>query len=131
MRDERFSHERKDVLENVRGLCLAFPQAVEVETWGDPTWRVGKRIFVMQKGNADGMRPSLWLKVPKEDQMPLVQSNEGLYFVPPYVGNKGWLGVYLDSADLDWRAMATLIEQSYKLIAPRRLVEQMDCPRLT
>jgi predicted DNA-binding protein (MmcQ/YjbR family) len=77
----------------VREACLALPGAFEQETWGDPTWRVAKRIFVMQKGNYAGGRPSLWLKVPPGDQPALVAADPARYFVPPYVGTKGWIGV--------------------------------------
>jgi predicted DNA-binding protein (MmcQ/YjbR family) len=109
----------------VREACLALPGAFEQEAWGDPTWRVAKRIFVMQKGDHEGGRPSLWLKVPPGDQPALVAADPERYFVPPYVGTKGWIGVYLDEPELDWPAVVTLIEQSYRLIAPARLARSL------
>ena len=40
--------------------------------------------------------------------------------MPPYVGPKGWIGIYLDGRRLDWGEVEHLIEQSYQLVAPRR-----------
>src|SRR5690606_27392243 len=52
-----------DRLERLRAICLALPEATEKIAWGDPTWRVRDKIFAMQKGNYEGGRPSVWLKV--------------------------------------------------------------------
>jgi predicted DNA-binding protein (MmcQ/YjbR family) len=112
---------RPDRLDRLRALCLALPAATEKETWGDPTWRVRDRIFAMQKGNFEGGRPSLWCKAPDGEQPALVASEPVRFFVPPYVGHKGWIGTYLDKS-IDWEQLADLVEQSYRLIAPRRLV---------
>ena len=110
-----------DRLARLRKICLALPEATEKETWGDPTWRVRDRIFAMQKGNFEGGRPSVWLKAPEGAQAALVGSDPEVFFVPPYVGHKGWVGVHLDVPAPDWEEMAELIEDSYRLIAPKRL----------
>ena len=109
-------------LERLRRICLALPEATEKEAWGDPTWRVGDRIFAMQKGNFEGGRPSVWLKAAEGAQGALVGSAPHRFFVPPYVGHKGWVGVHLDGAHLDWEELADLVEESYRLVAPKRLV---------
>ncbi len=111
-------------LERLRQICLALPEASEKEAWGDPTWRVRDRIFAMQKGNFSGGRPSLWFKAPEGDQPALVSSDPNRFFVPPYVGNKGWVGIYLD-IQLDWDELGELIEDSYRLIAPKRLLADL------
>ena len=112
-------------LERLRRICLALPEAHEKEAWGDPTWRVRDRIFAMQKGNFEGGRPSVWVKAPGGDQAALVGSDPDRFFVPPYVGHKGWVGVHLDGR-MDWDELAELVEESYRLIAPKRLVVQLD-----
>ncbi len=56
----------------------------------------------------------------------LVSSDRDRFFVPPYVGHKGWIGVYLDAPDLDWEELGDLITDSYRLIAPKRLVADLD-----
>lgn len=104
--------------DRLRAICLALPEAVEQEAWGDPTFRVRNKIFAMEK-RGDG-RVSVWLKAPEGSQIVLVGADPGRYFVPPYVGHKGWVGVRLD-ADPDWDEVAALIRRSYRLIAPKRL----------
>ncbi|MGH3478118.1 MAG: MmcQ/YjbR family DNA-binding protein [Pseudonocardiaceae bacterium] len=115
-----------DRLHRLRTICLAFPEATEKQAWGDPTWRVRNRIFAMQKGNYDGGRPSLWLKAPAGAAEVLIAPDRDRFFIPPYVGQKGWIGVYLDGSDADWDELADLITDSYRLIAPKRLVTELD-----
>jgi len=107
----------------LRECCLAFEGAEEKEAWGDPTWRVRGKIFAMQKGNYDGGRPSVWFKAADGAQAMLVSidSSEGArYFVPPYVGHKGWVGAYLDRDSIDWEELGSLVAISYDLIARPR-----------
>ena len=104
--------------DRLRTICLALPEAVEKQAWGDPTFRVAGRIFAMEK-RGDG-RVSIWCKAPEGSQEVLVGADPGLFFVPPYVGHKGWIGMRLDR-DPDWTEVATVIERSYRLIAPKRL----------
>ena len=114
---------RADRLKRLRKICLALPETAEKEAWGDPTWRVRARIFAMQKGNYEGGRPSLWLKA--HDQATLVEGNPEHFFIPPYVGQKGWVGIYLDGKRLDWPLIEELIAQSYRLIAPKTLARRV------
>jgi predicted DNA-binding protein (MmcQ/YjbR family) len=106
-------------LARLRKLCLALPQAVEQEAWGDPTWRIAGRIFAMQKGNYAGGRPSLWVKAPPGEQPTMVELRPDRFFVPPYVGARGWIGVWLDGK-IDWPELSSLIITSYRLLAPKR-----------
>ena len=110
-------------IERLRAICLALPEAVEKATWGDPTFRVRERIFAMEK-HGDG-RVSLWCKAPPGSQMVLVGADPERFFVPPYVGHKGWVGVRLDR-DPDWDEVAALVERSYRLIAPKRLAAMVE-----
>jgi predicted DNA-binding protein (MmcQ/YjbR family) len=109
-------------LRRLRELCLALPEATEKVAWGDPTWRVRDKIFAMQKGNYAGGRPSLWLKAPPGQQGRLVREDPERYFVPPYVGHKGWVGVYLDAPAPAWGNLRELVEASYRMTAPKSLV---------
>ena len=109
---------RKQPIERLRAICLALPEAVEIEAWGDPTFRVRDKIFAMEK-RGDG-RISLWCKAPPGSQMVLVGADPDRFFVPPYVGHKGWVGVRLDR-NPDWGEVATLVKRSYRLVAPKRL----------
>jgi hypothetical protein len=73
-------------IDRLRAICLALPEAVEKETWGDPTFRVRERIFAMEK-RGDG-RISLWCKAPPGSQMVLVGADPERFFVPPYLGQR-------------------------------------------
>ena len=104
--------------DRLRAICLALPEAEERETWGDPTFRVRDKIFAMEK-RGDG-RTSLWCKAPPGSQMVLVGADPERFFVPPYVGPKGWVGVRLDRKP-DWDEVARIVTRSYRLVAPKRL----------
>ena len=106
----------------VRKICLSLPEAIEVEAWGAPTFRIGK-IFVMYAaaGNEhhDG-REGIWVKTNSFTQDLLVRGQPARYFSPPYVGPSGWTGAYLDDGT-DWIAVTELIRDAYRATAPRRL----------
>ncbi len=79
----------------------------------------------MQK-RGDG-RVSVWCKAPPGSQAVLVGADPGRFFVPPYVGHKGWVGMRLDDAP-DWGEVAVLVTRSYRLIAPKRLAALVGVP---
>jgi predicted DNA-binding protein (MmcQ/YjbR family) len=110
-------------LARLRKICLALPEAVEQETWDHPTFRVRAKIFAMQT-ERDG-RPSLWCKAPPGSQMVLVGADPARFFVPPYVGHKGWIGVRLDGKP-DWTEIAAIVARSYRMTAPKRLAAMLD-----
>lgn len=112
----------------LRSICLALPGALEKETWGGPTYRVMDRIFAMER-RGDG-RLSMWCKAPRGSQEVLVGADPELFFVPPYVGHKGWIGVRLDRGP-DWDEISEIVRRSYRLVAPRRLARLVeDAPEL-
>lgn len=108
-----------DVLEKLRAICLALPEAVEGGGVGDPSFRVRDKIFAMQH-KAEG-RASLWCKAPPGLQTALVESDPEHFFVPPYVGHHGWVGLWLD-IEPDWEHIAELVLESYRMTAPKRLI---------
>jgi predicted DNA-binding protein (MmcQ/YjbR family) len=111
------------VLVRLRAICLALPEAVEAGGVGDPTFKVRDKIFAMRHPMQD--RPSLWCKGPPGLQEGLVNAQPDRFFVPPYVGQHGWVGLWLDG-DVDWDYVATLVEQSYRMTAPKRLSKLLD-----
>jgi len=106
-------------LARLRKICLALPETEEREAWGDPTFRVRNKIFAMHK-IGDG-RPSLWCKSERFERDALVEAMPATFYVPPYVGPKGWIGVRLDAKGLDWERVTAIVVQSYRAIAPKRL----------
>ena len=116
--------ERERVLERIRELCLALPETSERPSHGAPTFFVrGKRAFLMvlTDHHGDG-RFAIWCAAPDGVQTMLVEADPERYFVPPYVGHRGWLGVRLD-LDLDGNELAGIVEDAYAEVAPARLVE--------
>jgi hypothetical protein len=108
---------RKDT---VRRIALSLPEAVEQETWGTPTFRVRTKIFVMF---AEGEREA-WVKSTHDEQRALTQMDPETYFVPPYVGPSGWIGVRFRTADRD--EVRELVTEAWRLTAPKRLVAAFD-----
>ena len=108
--------------DHLRRICLSLPQATEKEAWGDATFRVKDRIFAMEK-RGDG-RISVWCKAPPGSQEILVGADPETFFVPPYVGHRGWVGVRIDGTP-DWDEVATVIRRSYALIAPKKLARNV------
>jgi hypothetical protein len=107
----------EDPLARVRRICLALPEATEQLAWGEPTWRVRKRLFAMYADNHHGDgRVALWCNAPLGVQEHLVASNPAAFFVPPYVGVRGWIGIVLDLAGES--ELRDLVVQSYAMTAP-------------
>ncbi|MCW2915128.1 MAG: hypothetical protein JWN52_3196 [Actinomycetia bacterium] len=108
----------RDVAARLRDICLSLPEVVEKPFGGHtaPCFRVRDKLFLMT--SEDGR--SMTFKAGPGVQEALVASDPERFFVPAYVGHKGWLGARLD-VDQDWDELAELIEDSYRMIAPRRL----------
>ncbi len=107
----------------IREICMSLPEAVEKPFGGHtaPSYRVGDKLFAMT--GEDGR--SLTFKAGPGVQEALVASDPERFFVPKYVGRNGWVGARLDVGQ-DWDEIAGLIEDSYRLIAPKRLVRLLD-----
>ena len=119
---------RSKPLTRLRKLCLALPEAHEVEAWGEPTFRVRNKLFAMYAGadNHHGNgRAAVWIKATPENQAFMVRAAPDRFFVPPYVGPSGWVGVRLDGA-VDWAEVAELLHDAYRLTAPKRLRALLD-----
>ncbi|MEA2271209.1 MAG: hypothetical protein QOC64_3819 [Solirubrobacteraceae bacterium] len=111
-------------LDRVREICLGLPETTERPSHGAPSFFVrDKRCFVMfhDDHHGDG-RLALWCAAPEGMQHALVEAAPADYFVPAYVGHRGWLGVRLDR-DLGWDQIAGVIEDAWLTVAPKRLVE--------
>ena len=119
------SASASEVLEQVRALCLGLPETSERLSHGAPTFFVrGKKAFVMVLDNHHGDgRFALWCAAGEGVRAMLVEADPERFFVPPYVGHRGWLGFRLDRA-LDPDELAGIIEDAYADVAPRKLVEQ-------
>ncbi len=111
----------------VRRFCLSFPEVEERPTHGHPGWFVrGRKLFATyHASHHDVGRPHLWCASPLGAQEALVAAQPDTYFRPPYVGHRGWLGVYLDSG-LSQAALEGLLVEAYRTVCPPRLLAEFD-----
>lgn len=118
-------------LARLRKVCLALPEAHEVEAWGAPTFRVRNKLFAMYAApndhHGDG-RTAVWCKAPKGDQQAMIQFAPKRFFVPPYVGPSGWVGVWLDGTDVRWDEVGDILREAWRLTAPKTLVRTLEAP---
>ena len=113
-------------LAEVRAICMALPEVSERLSHGSPTWFAGKKTMVMylDDHHGDG-RLALWVAAPPGVQQEVVDQEPARFFVPPYVGHRGWLGVRLDRSP-DWEEIAGIVEDAYRTVAIKRLLTQLD-----
>lgn len=113
-------------LDRLRALCLALPETSERLSHGEPAWFVrGKKAFVTYADHHHDDRLAFWCAAPEGAHDVLVRAFPLRFFVPPYVGGRGWLGVYLD-VEVDWPEVAAIIGDAYRVVAPRSLVRLLD-----
>ena len=118
----RAKSKESEAVARIRAICLALPEAVEKSFGGHtaPSFRVRDKIFAMISEKRDTMQ----VKAGPGAQDVLVHSDPVRFFVPPYTGHNGWVGVHLDVA-IDWAIVEDLIRDSYRLTAPKRLASQV------
>ena len=109
-------------LADLRRVCLALPEAVEVEAWGRPTFRAGK-IFALFSGIES--RPWGVIFKPEPGEHAALAQDERFY-APPYYGPGGWLALDFDAAPVSWDEVAELVEGSYRQIALKRMLAALD-----
>lgn len=110
-------------LTELRDRCLALPEAVEVEAWGRPTFRAGKRIFAVFEGNDE--HPYALVFKPEGGERPVLLQDPRCY-VPAYFGASGWLALDFTAAPVEWQEIAELLESSYRQVALRRMLRALD-----
>ena len=116
-------------LERLRRICLALPETNERMSHGEPTFFVRERkTFVTYADHHHDDRLAFWCAAPEGFQSMLVETDPERFFVPPYVGHRGWIGVRLD-VPVDWDEIATIVDAAYRLVAPKRLIAELDPQR--
>lgn len=115
----------------LRALCLALPETTERLSHGEPTWFVrDKKVFVMYADHHHDDRVGFWCAAEAEVRDAMVDADPERFFVPPYVGHRGWLGVRLDVPQ-DWDEIAEVVTDAYRLVAPKHLVTELDSTATT
>jgi hypothetical protein len=115
------------LVQRLRKLCLALPEAGERLSHGEPTWFAGKgKVFAMLDNHHHGSAHlSVWLPQPPEVQETLIEADPERFFRPPYVGPSGWVGVVLDTKP-DWDMVQGLIREAFAFVATKKLLAQLD-----
>lgn len=113
-------------IERLRGICLALPEVTERLSHDEPSWFVrDKKLFVTTSNHHHDDRVGFWCAAAEGAQETLVDAAPDRFFRPPYVGHRGWLGVYLD-VPVDWDEVAALVEDAYRVVAPKKLAALLD-----
>ncbi len=113
-------------LARLRAICMALPEATEKLSHGEPTWFVaGKRSFATFADHHHDDRLAFWCAAPDGAQEAMIAARPESFFRPPYVGARGWLGVYLD-APIEWDEIAEIVEAAWREVAPPRLRARSD-----
>jgi hypothetical protein len=118
----------RDPLSRFRAICLALPEATEVEAWSESTFRVRNKMFATfasPDSHHGGGRPGVWICASHADQDLLLRARPDRYFVPPYVGPSGWIGAWLDGKP-PWNEIAELLREGYRRRAPKKLAALLD-----
>lgn len=116
-----------DVLPELRQICLSLPETNERQSHGSPTFFIrDKKTFVtfVDDHHGDGIL-GMWCAAAPGVQGQLVDEEPDRFFVPPYVGHRGWLGVRFDR-ELDWDEIDEIVTDAYRQVAPRTLLAELD-----
>ena len=103
-------------------ICLALPEAIQEPAGRHATFLVRKHVFAyyLNDHHGDGI-VSVCCKVLPGDNEALIAAHPARFYMPAYIGPRGWVALRLDVGGLDWNEVAELVVGSYKLIAPKRL----------
>lgn len=113
-------------IQQVRRICLRFPEVTERLSHGEPSWFVkDKKLFAMFSDHHHDDRVAFVCAAPPGVQEVLVSSEPLKYYRPPYFWHRGWIGVYLD-VEVDWEVIDGILEDAYRTIAPAKLISQMN-----
>ena len=118
-------NKEEALLASLRAACLALPGVEERVNHGMPTFAVVRRTAFCNLHHPAGDRPTLWFKAAPGTQTELVDQEPDRFFVPPYVGPRGWVGLRLD-VDLDWNEVAAVVEDAWRLVATKGHLTETD-----
>lgn len=113
-------------LAKMRKIISKWPETDERLSHGAPTFWGGKKTFASFADNHHGDgRIAIWCKADFDIQSDLVETDPDVFFVPPYVGPSGWVGIEV-SGKVDWQMVAGVLEQGYRMVAPKRALRLLD-----
>lgn len=117
--------DAQDALERVRAHALGLPGVTERLSHSAPTFFVKKSFVMFHDDHHGDGRLALWCAAPDGAQALMVESEPERFFVPPYVGHRGWLGLRLD-IDVDWDEVDAVVTDAWRCVAPKKLLAELD-----
>jgi phosphoribosylglycinamide formyltransferase-1 len=108
-------------------ICLALPGVAVIDEGDHATFRVGGRVFAyfLDDHHGDGI-VSVCVKSALGESLDRARLEPDRYYLPAYIGSRGWFGMRLDRPRTDWREAAAIVVRSYRLVAPKRSLRQLD-----
>lgn len=108
-------------LKQVRAICLVLPESREVEAWGHPTFRAGKKMFAGFGEDADGLTIGLAMGFERQEEL----LNDKRFFPTPYAARLGWVSLHIDHKT-NWEELRGLIQEAYRQVALKRMLTALD-----
>lgn len=117
----------KALLEKLSKICLALPEAMREDTGDHADFKVRKRPFVYFLNNHHGDQiVSVCCKAAMGENIDRASREPARFYLPAYIGPRGWFGLRLDGPAVDWSEVKNLVELSYRLAAPKTLIKALD-----
>jgi predicted DNA-binding protein (MmcQ/YjbR family) len=113
-------------LRKLTAICLALPEAVRSVQGDHADFRVRKKVFAyfLNNHHGDGIT-SVCVKSELGENVDRASVNPNLYYLPAYIGKRGWFGMRLDRGTVNWKEVQNIVEISYRLVAPKTLLNRM------
>jgi len=117
----------RERLEKLAKICLALPGTLKEEMHGHAAFKVGKKTFAyyLNDHHGDGI-VSVCCEVLAGDNERLIDANPRKFYMPAYIGPRGWVALRLDRTTVDWAEVKELVRGSYEQVAPKKLLRQLE-----
>jgi predicted DNA-binding protein (MmcQ/YjbR family) len=115
------------LLQKLSKICLALPETLREDTGDHSNFKVRKKPFVYFLNNHHGDRiVSVCCKAAMGENVDRASREPARFYLPAYIGPRGWFGLRLDGPAVDWAEVKNLVELSYRLAAPKTLIKALD-----
>jgi len=117
----------KERFEKLSAICLALPEALREDQGSHAAFRVAKKVFVyyLYDHDGDGIVGFCCKALPGDNER-LIAANPRTFYMPAYVGPRGWVGLRLDRPTVDWSEVKELVQGSYAQTAPKKMLQSID-----
>ncbi|MGA9586718.1 MAG: MmcQ/YjbR family DNA-binding protein [Terracidiphilus sp.] len=119
--------KKREQLERLAEICLALSSAMREDKGSHAIFRVAKKVFAyyLDDHHSDGIMSVCCKVLPGDNERPIA-ANPRKFFMPDYIGPRGWVGLRLDRPTVDWTEVKELVQGSYAQAAPKKLLKRME-----